>query len=124
MKSLEKDRNRRYDTATGLARDVERYLKDEMVEARPPSLAYRLRKSIRKNRGPVIAVSLVLGVLIGGVMGTTLAMFQPAPATPKRKLAARDVIQANLLITEALKDDAIKGASGRAEEYAGAQSEP
>src|SRR6516165_9497711 len=44
MKALEKDRSRRYETATGLARDVQRYLWDEPVEACPPSAAYRLRK--------------------------------------------------------------------------------
>ena len=50
MKCLEKERSRRYDTANGLARDVERYLADELVEARPPSAGYRLRKFARKNR--------------------------------------------------------------------------
>ena len=44
MKCLEKDRTRRYETANGLARDVERYLADEPVEACPPSASYRLRK--------------------------------------------------------------------------------
>ncbi len=44
MKCLEKDRTRRYETATALARDVERYLKDEPVEACPPTAGYRLRK--------------------------------------------------------------------------------
>src|SRR5581483_2738991 len=44
MKALEKDRNRRYETANALARDVQRYLADEPVEARPPSATYRLRK--------------------------------------------------------------------------------
>ena len=50
MKALEKDRNRRYETANGLARDIERYLDDEPVEACPPSAAYRLRKFARKHR--------------------------------------------------------------------------
>src|SRR5262249_4319522 len=53
MRCLEKDRTRRYDTASGLARDVERYLRDEPVEARPPSSGYRLRKFVRRNRGAV-----------------------------------------------------------------------
>ncbi|MCP6769389.1 hypothetical protein NL529_31535, partial [Klebsiella pneumoniae] len=50
MKALEKDRSRRYETASGLARDVEHYLKDEPVEACPPSVGYRLRKLARKHR--------------------------------------------------------------------------
>src|SRR6201987_6440017 len=48
MKALEKDRGRRYETANGFARDVERYLADEPVEACPPSTGYRLRKFARK----------------------------------------------------------------------------
>src|SRR5262249_36146361 len=48
MKCLEKDRSRRYETANGLARDVQRYLADEVVEARPPSASYRLRKLARR----------------------------------------------------------------------------
>ena len=52
MKALEKDRNRRYETANGFAVDVQRYLADEPVQACPPSLAYRLRKFARRNGGP------------------------------------------------------------------------
>ena len=50
MKALEKDRNRRYETANGLAADVQRYLDDEPVQACPPSAGYRLRKVIRRNQ--------------------------------------------------------------------------
>ena len=50
MKALEKDRNRRYETANGLAHDVERYLDDEPVQACPPSARYRLRKFVRRNK--------------------------------------------------------------------------
>ena len=49
MKALEKDRNRRYETANGLAADLQRYLDDEPVQACPPSAAYRLRKFARRN---------------------------------------------------------------------------
>jgi serine/threonine protein kinase len=65
MKCLEKDRSRRYETANGLARDVERYLADEPVLAGPPSARYRLRKFVRRNKGAVAAAALVLGALIG-----------------------------------------------------------
>jgi serine/threonine protein kinase/WD40 repeat protein len=71
MKALEKDRRRRYETANGLARDVERYLADEPVRACPPSAAYRLRKLLRRNRGPVVAAGLVLLALVAGIIGTT-----------------------------------------------------
>jgi len=76
MRALEKDRTRRYESASGLARDVERHLNDEPVEACPPSTWYRLRKLARKNRGPVAAASLVLLALLGGVVGTTLGMVE------------------------------------------------
>ena len=51
MKALEKDRNRRYETASGFAADIERHLHDEPVEAGPPSAAYRLRKFVRREQG-------------------------------------------------------------------------
>ncbi len=51
MKCLEKDRNRRYETANGFAQDVQRYLADEPVQACPPSAGYRFRKFARRNKG-------------------------------------------------------------------------
>jgi serine/threonine protein kinase len=66
MKSLEKDRTRRYATATNFAEDVQRYLVGEPVLAHPPSASYRMRKFARKNRGSVITASLILLALIGG----------------------------------------------------------
>ncbi|MBX9623102.1 MAG: serine/threonine-protein kinase, partial [Gemmataceae bacterium] len=71
LKALEKDRTRRYDTANGLARDVERFLADEPVEAGPPSGWYRVRKFARRNRGPVLAAGLVAAALLLGIAGTT-----------------------------------------------------
>jgi eukaryotic-like serine/threonine-protein kinase len=76
MKCLEKERTRRYETANALARDVERYLADELVEARPPSAGYRLRKFVRRNRGRVLAAALLLLALVGGVIGTTLGLVE------------------------------------------------
>jgi eukaryotic-like serine/threonine-protein kinase len=71
MKALEKDRNRRCETANGLAGDLRRYLDDEPVEASPPSAGYRLRKLVRRYRRPVLAAALVLLALLAGVVGTT-----------------------------------------------------
>jgi serine/threonine protein kinase len=58
MKALEKDRNRRYETAIGLASDIQRYLRDEPVTAFPPSMTYRLRKFARRHKVPVSMVLL------------------------------------------------------------------
>jgi serine/threonine protein kinase/formylglycine-generating enzyme required for sulfatase activity len=76
MKCLEKQRNRRYETANALARDIQRYLADETVEARPPSTGYRVKKLLWRNKGPVIAASLIFVALIGGIVGTTVGLFE------------------------------------------------
>src|SRR5216684_4200486 len=80
MKCLEKDRNRRYETANGFAADVQRYLNDETVQACPPSALYRFRKYARRNKGPVLAASLVVLVLVGGIIGTTWGMLRATVA--------------------------------------------
>src|SRR5205823_6002138 len=80
MKTLEKDRNRRYETANGLAADVQRYLSDEPVQACPPSVGYRLRKFARRNKGPVLAGVLVLVALVAGITGTTFGLFRAVRA--------------------------------------------
>jgi eukaryotic-like serine/threonine-protein kinase len=66
MKALEKDRARRYDTASALARDVERYLHEEPVEAWPPSAAYRLRKFAQKNRVVLATAAAFVALLMLG----------------------------------------------------------
>jgi serine/threonine protein kinase/WD40 repeat protein len=67
MKCLEKDRSRRYETALGLARDLDRYLRDDPVEACPPSASYRLRKFARKHRVALAVAAMFLGLLIAAV---------------------------------------------------------
>jgi serine/threonine protein kinase len=76
MKCLEKDRTRRYETANGLARDIQRYLSDEPVEAGPPSVTYRLRKFVRRNKATIGAATLVLLALVSGIAGTTWGMVE------------------------------------------------
>ena len=76
MKALEKDRTRRYESASGFARDIERHLQGDPVEAGPPSAVYRLRKLARKHRAGLITAALVLLCLIGGIVGTTLGLFE------------------------------------------------
>ncbi|HYH68890.1 MAG TPA: protein kinase [Urbifossiella sp.] len=84
MKALEKDRTRRYGTADGLARDVERYLADEPVLACPPSAGYRLRKFARRNKAAV-TMALVGSVLLIAVAGVSAAL--AAWATRAERLA-------------------------------------
>jgi serine/threonine-protein kinase len=73
MKCLEKDRNRRYETANGLAMDVQRFLADEPVLACPPSAWYRLRKFVRRRRAALATATLLgLAVLLAGGNGLWL----------------------------------------------------
>ena len=64
MKALEKDRSRRYETASSLAADIQHYLNDEPVVACPPSVGYRLRKFARRNKGALAVGGLVLFFLV------------------------------------------------------------
>jgi tetratricopeptide (TPR) repeat protein len=71
LRCLEKDRARRYETAAGLARDVERFLADEPVEAGPPSPAYRLRKFARRHRTALAVAGAFLVLLVAAVAVST-----------------------------------------------------
>ena len=72
MKAIEKDRRRRYDSASDLVADVSRYLKDEPVTARRPSSLYRLGKFARRQRGPLVAAAcVVVALVLGGLVSFT-----------------------------------------------------
>jgi serine/threonine protein kinase/tetratricopeptide (TPR) repeat protein len=71
MKALEKDRSRRYETASAFAADVQRYLRDEPVLACPPSAGYRLRKFVQRHKGKVLAATAMLALLLAGVVAST-----------------------------------------------------
>jgi serine/threonine protein kinase/tetratricopeptide (TPR) repeat protein len=89
MKCLEKDRARRYDTANGLARDIERYLHDEPVEAGPPGTGYRMRKLAGKYRTALtIAGAIVLLLVSAAAVSTWQAV--RATRAERRALAERD----------------------------------
>lgn len=76
MKCLEKDRTRRYETANGLAMDLQRHLKSEPVTARPPSNLYRLQKLIRRNKVLFVALAAVAVALVLGTVGSTWEAIQ------------------------------------------------
>src|SRR5262249_41753802 len=95
MKALDKDRNRRYESASAFAADVQRYLHDEPVLACPPSAWYRFRKFARRNKGPVLATSLVVLALIAGIIRTTWGMFRAVDAEGATAAAAQQKEQAN-----------------------------
>jgi WD40 repeat protein/serine/threonine protein kinase len=76
MKALEKDRNRRYESAGAFAADVRRYLNDEPVQACPPSAGYRLGKFLRRNKGRALASALAVLALVGAGIGSIEAWEQ------------------------------------------------
>jgi serine/threonine protein kinase/tetratricopeptide (TPR) repeat protein len=86
MKALEKERSRRYETANGLAMDVQRYLADDPVLACPPSAWYRLRKFTRRNKASLTAgVLIVLALVLGTVVSTWQAIRATQAADAERK---------------------------------------
>ena len=76
MQCLEKDRTRRYETANGIAADIERHQRDEPIVAGRPSTVYRIRKFVRRNRSSVAAAGMVLLALVAGVAVATVGLIQ------------------------------------------------
>jgi eukaryotic-like serine/threonine-protein kinase len=104
MKALEKDRSRRYETANSFAMDVQRYLADEPVLAGPPSVGYRVRKFARRNRGPVLAASLVALALVAGMVGTTWGMFRADRARAETAIEAGRTANALMVARQSKRD--------------------
>ncbi len=86
MKALEKDRNRRYESASAFANDIQRYLNDEPVRACPPSVRYRIRKAAARHVGALIAALAIAAVLL---VGTTASVWQAIRASRASRLAER-----------------------------------
>jgi serine/threonine protein kinase/tetratricopeptide (TPR) repeat protein len=97
MKALEKDRQRRYDSANDFAADVRRYLTGEAVVAAPPSAWYRASKFVRRNRAAAIAASAVAAALLLGLAGTAWQ----ATIASREARAARDAESAATLARDA-----------------------
>ena len=90
MKALAKERERRYDSAVGLADDLERYLNHEPVSAGPPTAAYRLRKFVRRNRVQVAAAALVLLALGWAWSGRRWACSRPGGRSGGRRRGSKE----------------------------------
>jgi serine/threonine protein kinase/tetratricopeptide (TPR) repeat protein len=102
MKSLEKDRSRRYESASGLARDVQRHLDGDAVEACPPSAIYRLRKFARKHRAS-LATATALAALL--VLATVLTAWQAVRAIQAEQMALREAHRAKEAEARALHQE-------------------
>jgi eukaryotic-like serine/threonine-protein kinase len=91
MKAIEKDRTRRYETANGFARDIERYLAGDPVEAGPPSASYRLRKYARKHRAALVTAAAFAGLL---ATAAALSTWQAVRATVAERHALAEAKRA------------------------------
>jgi hypothetical protein len=107
LKAIEKDRTRRYPTASHFAADLDRYLNDQPVEATPPSRVYQFRKFARRNRGLLTAVSAVFMALMLGLFATGYAakvafdQKTRAEAGERQALRAATAAGASVLLPEA-----------------------
>ena len=104
MKCLEKDRTRRYDAANDVAADVQRYLENDPVLARPPSNVYRLKKLLTRHRGVVAATAAIAATL---VLGAGLSIWQAVRATRAEHEAQRSQQQESGLRQQAEKEEAL-----------------
>src|SRR5262249_35195487 len=114
MKALDKDRNRRYESASAFAADVHRYLNDEPVLACPPSLSYRISKFVRRHKGRVLACLLLILVFFGGLIGTAWGLIRASDARA-------DALRSELQKERAMKDREAALASAQQSERARAE---
>lgn len=92
MKSLEKDRARRYESASGFAADVQRYLDGEPVQAAPPSARYRLRKFARKHRAALSTAAAIAVMLVAGVAVSTWQAVRATRAETAARVAEQEAL--------------------------------
>ncbi len=104
MKALDKDRNRRYETANGFAMDIQRYLADEPVHACPPSAWYRFRKMVRRNKAAMTMVAVFSIALLIAVAALSLSTVLTSRSYAAEK-AARLQSEANLALTRKAIDE-------------------
>jgi len=87
MKALEKDRTRRYETANGLAMDIQRHLNNEPVIARPPSSFYRFQKMVRRHKAAFVGATAVIVALVAGLVVSTFLFIRERQAQRETQAA-------------------------------------
>jgi serine/threonine protein kinase/Tfp pilus assembly protein PilF len=110
MKALEKDRNRRYETANGFALDIQRYLADEPVAACPPSAIYRLRKFARRNKAAFAIGTTIAAALVVAIVALVVSNVLVRSESRQKEIALEEKDRALEQKDEALieKDEALK----------------
>ena len=104
MKALESDRKQRYQTANALALDLDRYLNNEKILARPHSTIYSIRKFVKRNRGFVASVSSFVGLLIVGIVTTSVAFIWAMNEGETARFSAKASETARLQLKETNED--------------------
>jgi tetratricopeptide (TPR) repeat protein/serine/threonine protein kinase len=123
MKALEKDRNRRYETANSFAIDVQRYLADEPVQACPPSAGYWLRKFARRNRAVLLTSSLVAVALLIAMSGVGWAIRDRSARQSRVEAQAEVILESTDRLMKDQNWDEARAAARRAEDLlAGSES--
>jgi tetratricopeptide (TPR) repeat protein len=116
MKAMEKDRGRRYETASKFAEDVQNYLNDEAVAACPPSRRYKFQKFARRNKAAIATAVAIVGTLIVGIIGTTWQAIE-AGSERDRAVIAEGLAEDRLATVSQQKDE-ISEEKKRTEEQA------
>jgi non-specific serine/threonine protein kinase/serine/threonine-protein kinase len=107
LKALEKDRERRYQSAADLGNDLERYLADLPIVARPPSVMYQMRVFARRNRALIIAAVVVFSTLLAGAVGTGMGLLRAVSereSAKKSEVVARDSARRSQMVATFLKE--------------------
>ena len=110
MRCLEKDRTRRYSSASGLAKDIERHLRDEAVEACPPRASYRMGKFVRRHRSTIVVAGATLGIVFAILMSVAWAWIQ---AARERRVAMAAEMHARMAQAEQMRAEAAAKATSR-----------
>ncbi len=119
-KALEKDKERRYASAAGLAGDIRRYLNDEPIVARPASTSYQLQKFARRNKALVVGIAAVFAVLVLGIVASTWEAVQ-ARRAGKRAQEQSAIAQA---VNDFLQNDILGQASAYNQSGPGTKPDP
>jgi WD40 repeat protein/serine/threonine protein kinase len=123
MKCLEKDRTRRYETANGLATDIQRHLQNEPVVARPPSRRYRFQKLVRRNKLAFAAAMAVAAALVLGIFVSTLQAVRAERARHRAVLAEQSETKQRQLAEEKRQSAEEQARELRRQRYVGDMSQ-
>ncbi|MFN0134477.1 MAG: protein kinase domain-containing protein [Phycisphaerales bacterium] len=112
LKALEKNRDRRYRSASELADDLGRYLANQPISARPPSIAYQLVKFTQRNRAVVVGLAAIALALVGAVVGTSWMLVQVSAARARAQQEANNADAVNRFLAEVIGQAAPRAAQG------------